>query len=63
MQSTITTTLLLVLVLLLLVAPFSAVAPLMLILLVSVLGLMGWTILRALVTGKPGKSDRPYSAD
>ncbi|UBF25786.1 hypothetical protein K9N68_30270 [Kovacikia minuta CCNUW1] len=52
MNTTIASILLLGLLLLLLVAPFSALAPLVLIIVVSVSGTMGWTVLRALATGE-----------
>ncbi len=59
MNSPITTVVLLGVLLLLLIAPLSALAPLTLILVVSVVGLMGWTVMRKLVFGNPQESDRP----
>jgi predicted lipid-binding transport protein (Tim44 family) len=58
MNNTIASILLLGLLLLLLVAPFSALAPLVLVIVVSVIGLMGWKLVRAFATGQTDKDDR-----
>lgn len=58
MNNPITTIVLLGVLLLLLIAPLSALAPLTLLVVVSVIGLMGWTVVRILVFGTSEERDR-----
>ncbi|WAL62097.1 hypothetical protein [Thermocoleostomius sinensis] len=59
MRNSITTIALLGLLLLLLVAPFSALAPLILIAAVFLIARIGWTVFQILATGE--ERDRPAS--
>jgi hypothetical protein len=58
MSNTIVTLLLLGFLLILLIYPAAALAPLVVVIFVSIIGLIGWTMLRAIAQGGSKTSDR-----